>query len=175
MSMCVLHRPSYPILQLLFFASHHQSLSRPPIPGLDTCVAALLDWAAKQHATGKSRTSIVNRVAKVRTSADAKRPGTALTAAIANGRLGVARLLLEGGADVSRPDGTGWTPLHYAAKSASWGGVKLLLGHGAVADAKTPSRFWFWGSQRPLDVLGDGPEAKQAGQSLLRASQSDEL
>jgi ankyrin repeat protein len=46
-------------------------------------------------------------------------------------------LLLERGADVNARDKYGWTPLHFAADEDSTDTVRLLLGKGADANAKS--------------------------------------
>jgi ankyrin repeat protein len=63
---------------------------------------------------------------------------TALVAAAARGRLEVARLLLEGGADPGHADGEGGTPLMLAAGGGELELVRLLLGRGAAVDAAEP-------------------------------------
>lgn len=59
---------------------------------------------------------------------------TALMVAAIQGNEGVARQLIERGAQVNR---AGWAPLHYAASAGHVGIVDLLLAHGAKVDAQT--------------------------------------
>ena len=63
---------------------------------------------------------------------------TALSMASLKGRLDVARLLLESGAEINPP---GWTPLHYAAFEGHAEVVKLLLERGADKDAVAPNEY----------------------------------
>jgi ankyrin repeat protein len=66
-------------------------------------------------------------------------PTTALGAAAALGRVEVARLLLEGGADPSRAAGDGaTTPLMAAALDGQLKVLRLLLARGAAVDAVDP-------------------------------------
>ncbi len=63
-----------------------------------------------------------------------------LMMAALNGQLALARRLIERKAEVNK---TGWTPLHYAATSAtpvSASMVRLLLEHHAYIDAESPNR-----------------------------------
>jgi ankyrin repeat protein len=48
----------------------------------------------------------------------------------------VLRLLLEHGADVNVPNGSGWTPLQRASYNGALEAVRLLLEHGADVEAK---------------------------------------
>jgi ankyrin repeat protein len=148
--------------------------SPAPPTGHEQCVQALLDWAIAQKGVGATA-AVIDHVAPLRVASDAKRPGTALSAAIGNGHLAVARRLLEGGASASTADATGWTPLHYAARASSHAAVRLLLSAGGNARAATPTRFFFLGARTPLDVLGAGEDAIEAGQALLEALHADEL
>jgi hypothetical protein len=73
---------------------------------------------------------------------------TALTFATARGSPEIMQALLELGLDVNEPDGTGRTPLHYAAKSFSPAElIRPLLNHGARLDAKDANGC------TPLDLL----------------------
>jgi ankyrin repeat protein len=68
---------------------------------------------------------------------------TALCAVVANasavrGRLEVARLLLDAGADPNRAGSDGATPLMGAALRGELEGLRLLLGRGAAVDAVRP-------------------------------------
>lgn len=63
-----------------------------------------------------------------------------LMMAALKGQLALARRLIERKAEVNKP---GWTPLHYAATSAtpvSADMVRLLLEHHAYIDAESPNR-----------------------------------
>lgn len=48
----------------------------------------------------------------------------------------MVRLLIQSNAEVSAPDKSGWTPLHFAAQNHSPEIVQLLLGAGASVDAE---------------------------------------
>jgi ankyrin repeat protein len=63
---------------------------------------------------------------------------SALWEAAGHGRLEVAQLLLDAGADPSRADGDGATPLMVAASYGHLEVLRLLLGRGAVVDAVSP-------------------------------------
>jgi ankyrin repeat protein len=63
---------------------------------------------------------------------------TALCRVAANGRLQEARLLLDGGADPSRADGGGSTPLMHAAANGHPDVLRLLLAQGVAVDAVDP-------------------------------------
>jgi ankyrin repeat protein len=63
---------------------------------------------------------------------------TALRVAVGHGQLEAARLLLEGGADPSRTDSQGSTPLMAAAMRSEPEVLRLLLGRGAAVDAAHP-------------------------------------
>jgi hypothetical protein len=74
---------------------------------------------------------------------------TALVIAVANDRIGgeqsrreVARLLLEGGADLDRAGGDGYTPLMSAAANGYLEVLRLLLAWGAAVDAVDPRDGW---------------------------------
>jgi uncharacterized protein len=53
-----------------------------------------------------------------------------------NGQLGIAKQLIERGADVNKP---GWAPLHYAATKGHIALLELLLEHHAYIDAASPN------------------------------------
>ena len=61
---------------------------------------------------------------------------TALDAASDNGKLDVAELLIERGADVNSRCAAGRTPLHYASRGGHLDVVRLLLDHKADVDAR---------------------------------------
>lgn len=61
----------------------------------------------------------------------------ALHAASAAGSFGIARALIEAGADVNAVQQAGFTPLHAAAMTGQLQLAKLLLDRGADASAKT--------------------------------------
>jgi ankyrin repeat protein len=63
---------------------------------------------------------------------------TTLSEAAASGRLEVARLLLDAGADASRAGGNGATPLMAAAWPGQLEVLQLLLGRGAAVDGVDP-------------------------------------
>ena len=60
---------------------------------------------------------------------------TPLHSAVAGDHRGVARLLVENGADVNARQRGGWTPLHSAAANGDEDLVLYLLEHGAYPDA----------------------------------------
>lgn len=55
-----------------------------------------------------------------------------------------AEILLRAGADVNARSKHGFTPLHWAAKTGRIGYVRLLLAHGAFANAQTNGRQTAW-------------------------------
>jgi ankyrin repeat protein len=61
---------------------------------------------------------------------------SALMLAAIKGQLEWCERLLQRGAKVNQP---GWTPLHYAASGPNPRIVELLLGRGAVLDARSPN------------------------------------
>jgi ankyrin repeat protein len=64
---------------------------------------------------------------------------TVLGEAALYGRLEVARLLLDAGADLDRADGDGFTPLMTAAGAGQVQALQLLLARGAAVDATFPA------------------------------------
>ena len=62
---------------------------------------------------------------------------SALMMAALGGYEGLAKTLIERGADVNK---TGWTPLHYAATKGHLAIMKLLLEHHAYIDAESPNK-----------------------------------
>jgi ankyrin repeat protein len=60
---------------------------------------------------------------------------TALHAALAGRQTRVAKILIDGGADVNARQHGGWTPLHSAAANGDRAAVELLLARGAKADS----------------------------------------
>jgi ankyrin repeat protein len=79
-----------------------------------------------------------NASVAVRTPSGEVVQDTALCVAAQLGRLEVARLLLEGGADPGRADGDGTTPLMVAAGIGHLEVLRLLLGRGAAVDVAHP-------------------------------------
>ncbi len=61
---------------------------------------------------------------------------TPLMMAAFDNQIGLAKLLIEKGADVNK---TGWTPLHYAATKGHVAMMKLLLEMHAYIDAESPN------------------------------------
>ena len=61
---------------------------------------------------------------------------TSLHGAAESGKAGVARLLIESGADLDAPDYRSFTPLHRAAAAGQAKLVELLLSHGATPSAR---------------------------------------
>ena len=76
---------------------------------------------------------------------------TALKMASLKGKLEVARLLVENGAEINP---AGWTPLHYAAFEGHPEVVKFLLEKGANKNAVAPNEF----TALMLAVRGDHTE-----------------
>ena len=72
-------------------------------------------------------------------NAPQKNGETLLEAAAGKGKLAVATLLLENGADVNGLKHPGLTPLHFAAGNAHKAMVDLLLRKGANPNARTPA------------------------------------
>lgn len=76
---------------------------------------------------------------------------TALMMASLRGQTALVQRLLQRGAAINRP---GWSPLHYAATAPDEAPMKLLLGHGAAIDARSPN------GTTPLMMAADyGPSA----------------
>lgn len=65
---------------------------------------------------------------------------TPLHLASRNGHAGVARELLDGGADPAPVSATGVTPLHFAAAAGVPGVIETLIEHGADVDAAEPAK-----------------------------------
>ncbi len=91
---------------------------------------------------------------------DAECGGAPLHVAAKRGRVLIAGLLIESGAEVDREDRWGATPLYWAAWGDSPGVAGLLLGHGADVHARagwdraTPlHRAAVWGSRATAWVL----------------------
>lgn len=105
--------------------------------------------------------------------------GTALTQAGWGGHVGVARLLLDAGAQVDQRDLiANYTPLHWAASSerSSPALVELLLSHGADANAEggQPVDNFLGVAQTPLSLArkrGDTPIVR----ALLKAGAHDSV
>uniref|UniRef100_A0A915IM60 Ankyrin repeat domain-containing protein 50 n=1 Tax=Romanomermis culicivorax TaxID=13658 RepID=A0A915IM60_ROMCU len=94
---------------------------------------------------------------------------TALILASRHGHLTSAQILLTGGADFSKLNNAGWTPL----RSAAWGGhtsvVRLLLEHGAQVDSasldgRTALRAASWGGhlESVLTLIRAGADVNRA-------------
>lgn len=64
------------------------------------------------------------------------------------GHAGMARVLLENGADISAKDKAGWTALHQAADSGHERVVRILLGKGAQTSVRSSDIY----SVSPLDL-----------------------
>jgi len=71
---------------------------------------------------------------------------TALHAAAAGRAAGVAKMLIERGADVNARQHSGWCPLHAAAQSGDVELAKLLIAAGADVSVRADNQ------QRPLDL-----------------------
>jgi len=61
---------------------------------------------------------------------------TPLIHAAIDGKLAVAKLLLDHGADVNAQDGLGYSALHYSAQNYLLEMAALLIAHGAKVDAE---------------------------------------
>jgi len=80
---------------------------------------------------------LIGKGANVRAVAKNPTQVTALHSAVADGgHAGIARALVEAGADVNAKQRHGWTPLHGAAHSGDRELVELLLERGADPEAK---------------------------------------
>ncbi|CAB0043661.1 unnamed protein product [Trichogramma brassicae] len=81
-----------------------------------------------------------------------KRGRTALHLALERGHAGMARLLLENGAEANEPwPADGWRPLHVVARSRHYNAdalLELLLENGADPNAATPKEGW-----TPLHIM----------------------
>ena len=73
-----------------------------------------------------------------------------MSESIQDGRLDVAKFLLEHGADPDTKNGDGWTPLHWASRSGSVKGTQLMLEHGANIHARNKE------GRTPLHEILDG-------------------
>jgi ankyrin repeat protein len=73
---------------------------------------------------------------KTRLNAQNPHDETPLMMAAFDNQVGLAKLLIEKGADVNK---TGWTPLHYAATKGHVEMMKLLLEMHAYIDAESPN------------------------------------
>jgi ankyrin repeat protein/mono/diheme cytochrome c family protein len=103
--------------------------------------------------------------------------GSALTQAAWSGRLNVARLLVEAGAQVNHRDlVANYTPLHWAASSerSSPALVEFLLAHGADPNAEggQPVDNFLGATQTPLSLARNRGETPIV-QALLRAGAKD--
>lgn len=84
---------------------------------------------------------------------------TPLSRAVYNGRVDVARLLIEKGADVNAKDSAGWTPLYGAVSYGKKEVVSLLITKGADVNARnnggvTPlHRAAVWGNKEVAELL----------------------
>ena len=79
---------------------------------------------------------VLIRWPKTRLNAQNPHDETPLMMAAFDNQLGLAKLLIEKGADVNK---TGWTPLHYAATKGHVEMMKLLLEMHAYIDAESPN------------------------------------
>ena len=124
---------------------------------LDSAAQARLKPAKKASATidlwsaaAEGNRDVVARLLAAGTPVNARQPGTGstpLNTAAVFGRTGVAKLLLEKGADVSLANTDGNTALHIAAFFANVELVELLLDKGASVRVKNGR------GETPLDVV----------------------
>lgn len=91
--------------------------------------------AAIRNPSPKSAEVLI-RWPKTRLNAQNPHDETPLMMAAFDNQLGLAKLLIEKGADVNK---TGWTPLHYAATKGHVDMMKLLLEMHAYIDAESPN------------------------------------
>jgi len=70
--------------------------------------------------------------------------------AVRAGNVTVAEFLIQNGADVTLPDRSGWTALHYAAEREDEAMIAYLIGRGAKLDAVNSA------GQRPCDLVSAG-------------------
>jgi hypothetical protein len=63
----------------------------------------------------------------------------ALNFAALHNQARMVRWLVEKGAEINRPNKTGFTPLHHAAESGAFNAAEALLALGADPNAKLPS------------------------------------
>ena len=68
-------------------------------------------------------------------AATSKRHNTPLIIAVIKGNIGIARLLIESGADVSFPDSQGRSPVDIAVNKNEIEIIKLLIESGAVSES----------------------------------------
>ena len=79
---------------------------------------------------------VLIRWPKTKLNAQNPHDETPLMMAAFDNQIGLAKLLIEKGADVNK---TGWTPLHYAATKGHVEMMKLLLEMHAYIDAESPN------------------------------------
>jgi ankyrin repeat protein len=77
---------------------------------------------------------------------------------------GIARLLLEAGADVNARGDLGLTPLHYAARHGSLTAAQVLIEHGADLNARDDIGF----SPLVTALRGREPECEHIAKVLLK-------
>lgn len=82
-------------------------------------------------------------------------------AALASRRWEAAKVLLEAGAQINRPDGRGWTPLLLTAQNGSAEMVEYLLAHGADPTAQNDK------GETALDLGAKHAEVVQVLESAL--------
>ena len=118
-------------------------------------------WSQRNELTGSaaSRVALTARAARAQMQVE----GTALHEAAAWGRLEIAQLLLDAGADPNAYKEGGYRPLHYAAYNEHPDVVKLLLEYGADASLKddignTPLAGRCNNNERIKDILACGAQ-----------------
>jgi ankyrin repeat protein len=107
-------------------------------------VGAVFEAEGKVHSREGAGAGLKGRTGSVSKEGRGRRGRNAVSALhLAHGSHTCTRLLLEGGAKVDMRDGSGRTPLHWAAEAGNFDVVRLLVGAGAdmnvaAEDGATP-------------------------------------
>jgi len=97
------------------------------------------NWSPLMMAARGGDILVLERILKAGANPDErtrKERTTALMMAAGAGQADSVRVLLENGANIHKKDRNGWTPLFYAAKSASFRCIQLCVEAGAKIDLK---------------------------------------